>query len=251
MNKAMGGMKKAVITLIAVFVLVMMIMPEMAGAMTKNQAAAEKKILRDLVNHDSVIDVSGYELTPDELVEVTHDIYYQHPEAFFLDTFRYTMRDGMAYKCRPIYTMSKAAAVSGQKKMNRIAKKCRVRKASKAKKIKKIHDWLIRRTSFNRSVNNKQRYNAYGALVNRKAVCMGYAMAFKMIAEKNRIECQVVMNLRGTHAWNVVKIGNKWYNVDVTQDDMGRKASKKKLLVSDKKVEKHTGPKCVKNYKWK
>ena len=239
-----------VIAAIAAIILIMMIAPEKAAAMTKDQAAAEKEIINDLKNHDESIDVSKYDLTAEELVEVQHDIYYQHPEAFFLDTFRYTTRNGKAVSCKPSYTMSKAAAVRGQKKMVKVAKQCRVN-GSKAKKVKKIHNWIIKRTSYNSKASNTQRYNAYGALVNKKAVCMGYAMAFKMIANDNGIECQIVMNKKGTHAWNVVKIGNKWYNVDATHDDMGKKASVKKLLVADKKVGSHTGPKCTKNYRWK
>lgn len=234
---------------IASIVAIMMILPASANAMTDDQKAAESEIITSVVNHEDTIDVSDYDLTANELVEIQHNIYYQHPEAFFVDSFRYTTRNGMASKCKPTYTMGKEAAVKGQKKMNKIARKCKV-SGSKAKKVKKIHNWIIKRTKYNSKASNTQRYNAYGALVNKKAVCMGYAMAFKMIANNNGIDCQVVMNMDGTHAWNVVKIGNKWYNVDATHDDMGKKASTKKLLVNDKKVGKHTGPKCKKNYKW-
>lgn len=234
---------------IASIVAIMMILPASANAMTSEQKAAENEIIASVVNHEDTIDVSDYNLTANELVEIQHEIYYQHPEAFAVDSFRYTTKNGMASKCKPNYTMSKTAAVKGQKKMEKAAKKCKV-KGSKAKKVKKIHNWIIKRTKYNSKASNTQRYNAYGALVNKQAVCMGYAMAFKMIANNNGIDCQVVMNNDGTHAWNIVKIGKAWYNVDATHDDMGKKASTKKLLVSDKKVGKHTGPKCKKNYKW-
>jgi len=234
---------------IATIVAFMMIFSGSANAMTNSMQEVESEIITSVANHEETIDVSGYELTANELVEIQHDIYYQHPEAFYVDSFNYTTINGQAAKCKPNYTMSKAAAVKSNNKMNKVAGKCKAR-GSKANRVKKIHNWLIKRTKYDTKASNAQRYNAYGALVNKKAVCMGYAMAFKMIAENNGVEAKVVMNKKGTHAWNIVKIGAKWYNVDVTHDDMGKKASTKKLLVSDKKVGKHTGPKCKKNFKW-
>ena len=58
---------------------------------------------------------------------------------------------------------------------------------------------------------------AYGALVNKEAVCEGYAKAYKLLLNAMGIECDVVINAE--HAWNVVQLEGKWYLVDVTNDD--------------------------------
>ena len=76
---------------------------------------------------------------------------------------------------------------------------------------------------------------AYGALVadsdgrSNHAVCSGYAFAFQYLLQKAGIPCAYVSGSANTipaserdqdnHAWNVVKIGNKWYEVDATWDD--------------------------------
>lgn len=64
-------------------------------------------------------------------------------------------------------------------------------------------------------------HTAYGAFVDRSAVCDGYSKAFKMLLNKAGIDSEVVAGLGngGGHAWNVVRIGDSWYEADVTWDD--------------------------------
>ena len=69
-------------------------------------------------------------------------------------------------------------------------------------------------------------YKAYGALVNHKAVCSGYAKAFDLLAKTCGLSSTVVTgeainseNLNGPHAWNQVYLDGEWYNVDVTFED--------------------------------
>ena len=65
--------------------------------------------------------------------------------------------------------------------------------------------------------SNRDCYSAYGALIKGKSVCAGYADAFLMMAKEFGLEAQYVSS--GTHAWNKVKIDDKWYNVDTTWED--------------------------------
>lgn len=62
-------------------------------------------------------------------------------------------------------------------------------------------------------------YTAYGALVQRKAVGEGIAIAMKKVMNELGIECTVVLGMRNSapHAWNIVKCENgSWYHVDVS-----------------------------------
>lgn len=68
----------------------------------------------------------------------------------------------------------------------------------------------------------KDSFTAYGALINGKCVCAGYAAAFKLLAEEAGIDAIVVTGfLEGSlaHAWNKVKIDGEWEIVDVTNND--------------------------------
>lgn len=63
--------------------------------------------------------------------------------------------------------------------------------------------------------------NPYGALVNGRAICLGYATSFQLLMDLAGIECITVHG--GTsdeeHAWNMVRLDGEWYCVDVTWDD--------------------------------
>ena len=91
---------------------------------------------------------------------------------------------------------------------------------STSSKIKKIHNYIVKNTDY-----VKGGYTAYNALIDHGAVCEGYALEFYLLCKYAGISCRVVTGTayassgEGNHAWNVVKNGSKWYNMDVTWDD--------------------------------
>ena len=71
---------------------------------------------------------------------------------------------------------------------------------------------------------NQDVYTAYGALVNHKSVCAGYADAFSVLCEVSELESARISGPTkedgdGPHAWNMVKINGDWYLVDTTWED--------------------------------
>lgn len=92
--------------------------------------------------------------------------------------------------------------------------------------IKMVHDYLVENIEYDTSLQEKNIYNIYGALINGKGVCEGYARAFKYLLDGLGIESTMVIgkgiNSSGqseNHAWNYVKLENNWYAVDCTWDD--------------------------------
>jgi len=72
---------------------------------------------------------------------------------------------------------------------------------------------------------NQNAHNAYGALINKYAVCDGYSSAFALLAKKLGFDCMIVIGMSSyesssviNHAWNIVKIQNKYYHMDNTWD---------------------------------
>ncbi len=64
------------------------------------------------------------------------------------------------------------------------------------------------------------KFSAYGALCNGTAVCQGYAvLLYRMLLEAG-VDCRVVTGSGngGAHAWNIVCLDGKYYNVDSTWD---------------------------------
>ena len=102
----------------------------------------------------------------------------------------------------------------------------KVRNQNDYQKILTIHDYLVDNVAYEETVSKENIYNIVGAIVNKEAVCEGYAKAFKYLMEQIEIESIVVTGMatdsKGetqNHAWNYVKIDNAWYAVDVTWDD--------------------------------
>ena len=92
-----------------------------------------------------------------------------------------------------------------------------------------IHDWIVRWAEYDpealsHAPNAKpdpDNDNPYGLLIRKKAVCMGYTSTFQLFMDLLDIECITVEGFSGTedHAWNMVRLDDTWYCVDVTWDD--------------------------------
>ena len=64
------------------------------------------------------------------------------------------------------------------------------------------------------------QFSAYGALVSKKAVCQGFSNLFYRLALEAGVDARIIDGTGngGPHAWNIVKIGNCYYNLDATWD---------------------------------
>lgn len=90
------------------------------------------------------------------------------------------------------------------------------------------HNYLASNVEYvkNRKNNLSTSYtqSAYGALIEKKCVCQGYAEAFKRLMDEASIKCDVVVgkcSSEGLHAWNIITINGVRYHVDVTWDGSG------------------------------
>ncbi len=93
------------------------------------------------------------------------------------------------------------------------------------RKEKWIHDYLVETVSYGfmdkDTGEDSKAYTSYGALVDRKAVCNGYAEAMKLLCDLTGISCEMVSGTADgeNHAWNMVRLEDHWYHVDATWDD--------------------------------
>lgn len=97
---------------------------------------------------------------------------------------------------------------------------------SKYDQIKYIHNWLIDNLKYDTTYKKEDIHNVYGALAKREVVCEGYARTLKYLLDGLEIENVLVSgtatnsnNSTESHAWNYVKLNDKWYAIDVTWDD--------------------------------
>ena len=108
---------------------------------------------------------------------------------------------------------------------------------SQLEKVEKIHDAIIKRSNYDYTsyYSGKLREDSgsvYGNLVRGRSVCAGYAEAFQLVALKAGLQSRYVCN--GSHAWNLVRVGGKWYHIDVCWDDTS--GSKRKYFLKGSKT---------------
>ena len=113
---------------------------------------------------------------------------------------------------------------------------------SEAKKITKIHDYICNHVDYAYNSTEEQIYTAYGALCTGKAVCQGYAVLFYRLCKEAGLSVRVISGTGngGPHAWNIVRIGSKYYNVDCTWDGQDTATYNEFLLKSEADFSDHT-----------
>lgn len=106
---------------------------------------------------------------------------------------------------------------------NTIIKECE--NLDTVEKIRYVNDYLVDNTEYDLSAGDNV-YNIYGTLVDKRAVCEGYARTCKYILDDMGIPCIIACgigkNSEGkteSHAWNYVKVDEAWYALDVTWND--------------------------------
>ena len=92
-------------------------------------------------------------------------------------------------------------------------------------KVQAIYDWITRNVRYDyANLGNDSyllQYTAYAAVINRTAVCNGYASLFYRLANDAGIDCRFITGTAGGyHAWNIVRMDNgKYYCLDATWDE--------------------------------
>ena len=121
------------------------------------------------------------------------------------------------YRC--VVVVNKEGETALSKKVVEIADK--FRHLSDVDKVMAVHDYLIDHIEYS---NHHIRSFAYGALIEGKAVCQGYAQSLAMILNKLNVECHTIVAMtKGSnpvlHEWVRVKLDGEWYYIDLTWDD--------------------------------
>ena len=99
---------------------------------------------------------------------------------------------------------------------------------SEDEKIRTIYDFVRSNVEYDymhsRITHYHRKATAYAALFDHKAVCQGFSVLLYRLLQESGIDCRIITGTAddGTgpvfHSWNIVKAGDKYYNMDVTWD---------------------------------
>ena len=167
----------------------------------------------------------NWNVTVDQLHNAFRMFYSDYPEYFWVENGNYgwSCIGDTVVRFVPSYCFSNVASAKSayNAKVNQLTSGL---SGSDYEKSKVLHDRLIDTVVYT-TTNNDQ--NAYGALVEGKAVCNGYARAYQHLLLKAGIPAWYIRGSStnpstGTpeaHAWNMAKLDGQWYYTDVTWDD--------------------------------
>lgn len=163
-------------------------------------------------------------ITKNELEETIIAVYNDSPELFWIDTsysYKYLI-SGKIAQVTLNYNSTADDIESSKYLFNQATNKI-INEANNYNnnydKEKFVHDYILEKNIYD--INNKLNQSAYSALVNGKTVCAGYSRAFQYIMNKLNITTYYVTGKSQgeSHAWNIVKLGNGYYNIDLTWND--------------------------------
>lgn len=98
--------------------------------------------------------------------------------------------------------------------------------------VKRINDWIINAVDYERDTRD-----LYSLFKKHKGNCDSYSNVFRRFCDYIGIECENIIGVSGEdHEWNRVKIGNKWYYIDVTFNQ----STDNKYFLSEKLWDTHT-----------
>nr|WP_308742138.1 transglutaminase-like domain-containing protein [uncultured Anaerocolumna sp.] len=116
--------------------------------------------------------------------------------------------------------------------------------SSEFEKVRSIYSYIIENLEYTYKENgepNSECNSVYIALYYKKAVCSGYSRLLNYLLKKANIDTRLIIafNDNSGHAWNKVKVYDKWYNTDVTWDDEGDYMDTTYFLKSNEDFKNH------------
>ena len=122
----------------------------------------------------------------------------------------------ITYGCT--YTATAAQENEVDREVERLKTQLRLTEGTAYERIKGIYDYLADNISYDtyrlENGNPPVIHSAYGALIEHKCVCQGYAVAFYRLAREAGLLTRYIST--ADHAWNIVSLNNSWYYVDAT-----------------------------------
>ena len=144
---------------------------------------------------------------------VLHQVLLDNPQFCHFEG-DWTWEDGVV----PVYTLNAVQRKKLEKCADQVVKALPFPTgASPLEKVKILYFWLAENITYDRNAPHHQ--SAYGALVERRAVCKGIAKAYQLLLRRLEIPCELVEGtLDGStkHLWVRFFADGNWLHSDVT-----------------------------------
>lgn len=197
-----------------------------------NTLSLEEYIIQKSLSCPEYIDVSAYQIPFDDAREVLIPFLY-YDELFYIDAipnwkgewieYDYETQTGTAILSE-VYFRYTLTPEQIQEAWNVINREVKIYKAgiksewNELEKVLYTNDFLCKKCEYATDIINSS-HTLYGALVDKKPVCDGFSHAFRYLLKQIGMEASIATSNSMNHAWNLVKIDNEYYHIDVTWND--------------------------------
>ena len=159
-----------------------------------------------------------------EVFPVMRALYYDHPELFWLpngggEFYSYTNRG--EYHFTYLHTAGSLSAMQAELEAAAAGLLETVpENATEYQRVQMVFEYLVDHIEYDLETENSG--NIYGALVEGRARCEGYARAAQYLLNRLGVFCTYVAGecySSGSHAWNLIQVDGSYYYMDVTWGD--------------------------------
>ena len=204
--------------------------------------------LKDTANDYQKSFVPSIDIDSNKFKDVFISFFNDHPEVFWLSIDYNATIEEIDSKEKVVsveltYTDVMDTIGDARKLFNeRVAEIVEEAKGKKLDydKIYFVHNKLIDMLEFDN--NQYVDQSAFGAINQKRAVCVGYTKLFQVIIMKLGIPTYYITGKTGDeyHTWNLVELDDGFYNIDLTWDD-NKKVIYKYFMINDNSINKdHT-----------
>lgn len=198
----------------------------------------EKQVYRDfyqgIKNCESVIRTITFPNVEKSMGDIYSAIIADNPHIYYLDQTRIHYSYGPSkVEIYPSYLLTKSQIDEYNQKIQQTANQIvsniiMMAEDNELKREKALYEYLAYSCRYDKNALHSKEpftickaHSLLGVFFEGKAVCEGFAKAFKFLMNAMDMKCIIVNGHAGSgpdsgHTWNIVKINNKSYHVDVT-----------------------------------
>jgi len=170
--------------------------------------------------------------------------YSRYSEAYSYTTSGSALVGQMFYTFTYNSTLDQENTVTSA--ISSLSSKLGLSSMSDAEKVVAVHKYITDNITYDYSHLSDStymlKYSCYAAIINKTAVCQGYALLFYRMMLVNGIDARLIAGEAngGSHGWNIVKISGAYYNLDATWDAGKSTSDYDYFLKCNKNFKKHT-----------
>ncbi len=201
----------------------------------EGKESVSEVISRGFYDFSESIDISIYEISPEELTMLVSSIIKDDPYLFFVNGhLSYSYKSGgFVLSLKPTYNMTREEVFDAWERCRGRAREIAALAEvydDQARRALFVHDYICENYEYDDTMECDDLSDFFDM---GKGTCQGYAAAYTAVLRELGIPCHFVASDTISHIWNLVEIDGKWYHVDLTWDDSVGVRSRRHFLLSD------------------